>query len=105
MPQLRDRPILSDFQEYVVQLERERGFSHQTLLQKCLLLGEEMGELFKSIRKIEGLSMDDKSKVGAAADELADVFIYLCAIANRLGIDLEKAFRDKEAINQTRTWK
>lgn len=38
-------------------------------------------------------------------DELADLIIYLCAIANRYEIDLEQAFREKEEINKERTWK
>ena len=36
--------------------------------------------------------------------EAADVFIYLLDICNHFGIDLEKAFRDKEEINKKRTW-
>jgi NTP pyrophosphatase (non-canonical NTP hydrolase) len=32
------------------------------------------------------------------------VLIYVCCIANRFGIDLEQAFRDKEAQNEQRTW-
>jgi hypothetical protein len=31
--------------------------------------------------------------------------IYLCAIANRYGIDLESAFRSTEALNESRGWK
>ena len=38
-------------------------------------------------------------------DELADVFIYLCSLANRYGIDLEAAIRAKEEINKTRVWR
>ena len=38
------------------------------------------------------------------AEEIVDVFNYLIAIANRLEIDLEKAFRYKNQLNQTRTW-
>jgi len=30
--------------------------------------------------------------------------IYLCSIANRLNIDLETAFRQKEVINHNRQW-
>ena len=41
---------------------------------------------------------------GEMAEEIVDVFNYLCAIANRLDIDLEQAFRDKNARNQTRRW-
>ena len=38
------------------------------------------------------------------AEELVDVFNYLCAIANRLDIDLENAFRQKNKVNQGRQW-
>jgi len=104
MPELGSDPTLGDFQRYVEKLEQERGFAEQTVLDKCLLLGEEVGELFKAIRKSEGLLIDEASRVGEIGEELADVLIYLCAIANRTGIDLETAFRSKEARNHTRTW-
>jgi NTP pyrophosphatase (non-canonical NTP hydrolase) len=42
---------------------------------------------------------------GSVVEELADVLIYLCAIANRLGISLDEALHKKEEINETRTWK
>jgi len=105
MPELKSNPTLEIFQEYVVELEKERGFSKQTISDKCLLLGEEIGELFKAVRKSEGLAIDVNSNFSEISDELADIFIYLCAIANRKGIDLEKAFRDKEEKNKKRTWK
>jgi NTP pyrophosphatase (non-canonical NTP hydrolase) len=38
------------------------------------------------------------------ADELADVVILLCAVANRYGVDLEAAIRAKEEVNKTRVW-
>jgi NTP pyrophosphatase (non-canonical NTP hydrolase) len=104
MPELRKKPTLTDFQRYVAELEQERGFSEQGVLKKCLLLGEEIGELFKSIRKREGISIDLGSKASTVDEELADVLIMLCSIANRLGVDLEEAFRCKEEINKGRTW-
>ena len=104
MPQLNDRPTLADFQYYVARLEIERGFADQSVRDKCLLLGEEIGELFKAVRKSEGLKIDDTSHFGTVSEELADIFIYVCAIANRHDIDLEEAFRDKEAINHQRSW-
>ncbi|WP_297088728.1 MazG nucleotide pyrophosphohydrolase domain-containing protein [uncultured Draconibacterium sp.] len=105
MPELHRKPSLSDFQEYVAELEQERGFLSQTTIDKCLLLGEEVGELFKAIRKTEGLLIDTNSAFTEVGDELADIFIYLCAIANRKGIDLEAAFREKEEKNKKRSWK
>ncbi|WP_342607169.1 MazG nucleotide pyrophosphohydrolase domain-containing protein [Vibrio tritonius] len=104
MPTLKPNANLADFQKYVAELEVERGFSDQKVNEKCLLLGEEVGELFKAIRKAEGIAIDPNSKVGEIGDELADVFIYLCSIANRYDIDLETAFLDKELKNSKRKW-
>ena len=104
MPELNPAARLADYQAYVVELERERGFDGQRPIDKCLLLGEEVGELFKAVRRAEGLSVDPDSKIGDIADEAADVLILLCAIANRYGVDLEQAFREKEALNKTRRW-
>lgn len=105
MPELKQNPTLKNFQEYVAELENERGFSHQTTIDKCLLLGEEIGELFKAVRKSEGLAVDSNSNFTEIGDELTDIFIYLCAIANGKGIDLEEAFRKKEEKNKQRIWK
>ncbi len=104
MLHLKSSPTLADIQEYVRQLEDERGFTDVTLQQNCLLLGEEIGELFKAIRKVENMRIDHNSKVGTVEEEIADVIIFLCSIANRLNIDVEQAFRDKEEINKQRTW-
>lgn len=104
MPELPGNPTLQDFQTYVTALEKERGFSNQSVRDKCLLLGEEVGELFKAVRKTEGLATDPESEVGELRGELTDIFIYLCAIANRYNIDLEQAFIEKEEINKKRLW-
>ncbi len=101
---LGPRPTLADLQAYVEDLENERGFSDQTARDKCLLLGEEAGELFRAVRRAEGLRVDPASRRAEVGEELADLLIYLCAIANRYGIDLEAAFRAKEARNRERTW-
>lgn len=105
MPHLAKKPTLTEFQQYVSELETERGFAHQTIIDKCLLLGEEVGELFKAVRKTEGLAVDENSSFTEIGDELTDIFIYICAIANRKGIDLENAFREKEEKNKKRIWK
>ncbi len=101
---LKPGPTLRDFQEYVKKLEDERGFTQQNAIEKCLLLGEEIGELFKAVRKTVRLKTDVKANVGSIDEELADIMIYLCAIANRFDIDLEQAFRKKEEHNKKRTW-
>ncbi len=105
MPKLSKNPDLATLQEYVAALEEERGFTNNTVPQLCLLLGEEVGELFKAIRKQQKMKVDSKSTVGNVDEELADILIYLCSIANRLNIDLERAFRNKEELNHQREWK
>ncbi len=86
-------------------MEEERGFTSQDTVTKCLLLGEELGELFRAVRRAEGVLVAEGSPAAEVGHELADVLIYLCAIANRQGVDLEEAFRAKEAINDGRRWK
>ena len=87
MIELKEHATLQDIQCYVTQLEKERGFTHESVLQKCLMLGEEVGECYEQI------SAKDIAKV---ADELADICIYVCAIANRLSINLEDACRKQD---------
>lgn len=104
MPHLKIKPTLQDYQKYVSEMEISRGFSKEGALEKCLLLGEEVGELFKAIRKVQKIAIDEDSKVGAISHELADIFVYLCSIANRYNVDLEWAFREKEEENKKRSW-
>lgn len=105
MPVLKNNPALKDIQSYVAELEQERGFTDNTVLQNCLQLGEEVGELFKAIRKTEKMKVDANSDTKHIDEELADIVIFLCSIANRYNIDIEQAFREKEEHNKTRTWK
>ena len=103
--ELKTDPTLRDFQAYVRKLEDERGFTQQNAIEKCLLLGEEMGELFKAVRKTVKLKTDVNANIGSVDEEIADMLIYLCSIANRFDIDIEQAFRKKEEHNKKRTWK
>jgi NTP pyrophosphatase (non-canonical NTP hydrolase) len=101
MPILKKDPVLKDFQLYVKELEIERNFAKEDVVAKCLLLGEEVGELFKAIRKKDKvIKIDHNSKCGSIDEELADIIIYLCSIANRFDVDLEQAFREKEDLNK-----
>ena len=102
---LPKNPTLKDFQEYELKMEKIRGFYGQNILEKCILLGEEVGELFESVRKSRKIKIDEKTKVDPTFYEVADVFILILAICNTLGIDLEEAFREKEKYNKKRKWK
>ena len=84
MSTLKKSPALKDIQEYVQELEKERNFDQESILQKCLILGEEIGELFKSIRKSADIKLDSNSKAKEVAHELADILIVMCTIANSI---------------------
>lgn len=101
---LEKNQSLEEIQRYVADMEIERGFSDLPVIEQCLKLGEEVGEVFKAVRKSQKMHVDPNSAVGDVGEELADVLIYVCAIANRLGIGLDDALRSKEAVNETRTW-
>ena len=104
MPTLDHPANLAAYQRYVAALEEERGFADQSTIEKCLLLGEEVGELFKAVRAAEGVATETGTEISAVADELADVFIMLIAVANHVGIDLAGAFLTKEEQNKSRNW-
>lgn len=101
---LKEKPTLSDFQEYIKAVVEERGFQQENLTEIFMLFLEECGELAKAARKHSGIHTDPESKLHAAGEEAADVFMYLIDICNHMGIDLEKAFREKEEKNSKRVW-
>lgn len=119
------------YQAYIHALEKLHGWLDTDLVHNCFLMGEEVGELFKAVRQYnryytesqhapeatteasardEARGADEASERNAAAgkaaiaEEIVDVLNYLIALANRLDIDLEEAFRTKNHRNQQRTW-
>lgn len=103
--ELKSGATLKEVQEYIRTVLRERGFEGETVVEKCLLLGEEIGELYKAVRKAQGVKSDDKSRFGKIEHELADILMYTLDIANKCNVDLEEALREKEKINRQRSWK
>jgi NTP pyrophosphatase (non-canonical NTP hydrolase) len=95
---------LPGIQRYVAQMETERGLDQQDLPSQCLKLGEEVGELYRAVRKLQGHPQDPSGRTADVGDEAVDTLILLMSIANRCGINLEDAFRAKEARNETRAW-
>ena len=77
-----------------------RAKDHHPELKKeyMLKLTEEVGELAKAIRKnqvrAEGAPIKE-----TIDEELWDVLYYVIALANCCGVDLERAIKDKEDIN------
>ncbi len=110
MIELPQQASVADLQRYVHELEASKGWLEADLARNCFLMGEEVGELFAAVRKLEPLLHPDPEAPGRreavehVGEELVDVMNYLLAIANRLDLDLEACFRAKNARNQHRTW-
>ncbi len=104
---LKEKPTLKDLQQHIDEVCRERGWDKNTHTEKFLLFVEEVGELAKEIRNTSGLySKKAKGEEGRAhlEEEFADVLNYLLDLANTFDVDLEKAYRDKHRVNETRSW-
>lgn len=48
---LQEKPTLKDFQNYVAELVKERGFEKETVPEIFMLFFEECGEMAKATRK------------------------------------------------------
>lgn len=101
---LKENPTLKDYQKYIADMIKERGFEEESLPQIFMLFLEECGELAKAARKHQGLKTDKNSEHFHVEHEAADVFNYFLDICNHLDVDLEKAFREKEEVNKKRHW-
>lgn len=104
---LNEDNTLQEVQQYIKKVIEIRGFANQEIEKTMLLLLEEVGELAKSIRKNATNMSIDKNKINhydTIESEIADVFIVLSCVCNKLNIDLYKALKDKEEENIKRVW-
>ena len=104
---LNESNTLPEIQNYIKEVIRIRGFAGQEIEKTMLLLLEEVGKLAKSIRKNATNMNIDKNKLNhydTIESEIADVFIVLNSVCNKLNIDLYKALKDKEEENIKRKW-
>ena len=59
----------------------------------------ELNELFQWLTEEQSSMKDDIGKVEEIRKEIADIFIYLLRLADKLDIDIEEAIREKIEIN------
>ena len=105
---LNEKNTLNEIQNYIKEVIKIRGFSEQKVQDIMLLLLEETGELAKAIRKTIPEASVDYERIENYTDieeEVADVFIVLVSICNRLNINLYDAIIKKEEKNIKRQWK
>jgi NTP pyrophosphatase (non-canonical NTP hydrolase) len=105
MAHLPEKPALKELQQYVAEVCQERGWTKDSPSEKFVLFIEEVGELAKAMRKTFGLYEEQaKQNNVSLEEEFADVLSYLLDLANCFEVDLETAFRAKEAVNRSRRW-
>lgn len=105
MAYLSENPTLQELQRYIAEVCQERGWTKDSPPEKFVLFIEEVGELAKAMRKAAGLYQEQaRQRDISLEEEFADVLSYLLDLANCFQIDLERAFREKEKVNQARTW-
>ena len=80
--------------------ERDWGQFHSPKNLSMALIGEtaELVAHFQWLTEAQSRELDEKT-LAAVRDEIADVQIYLARLADRLGVDIESAVRDKLADN------
>ncbi|HDR8064221.1 MazG nucleotide pyrophosphohydrolase domain-containing protein [Bacillus thuringiensis] len=89
-----------EFQRYVSNFSKEKGFQDTTIEERIMYAMTELGELAEVILKRDKMQ-DAKKEIGL---EIFDVIWNVCDLANKLNIDLEKAFEEKMKINKNREW-
>jgi deoxyguanosine kinase len=117
MDDIAPRGSLSDYQKFHAEFDRSKGFITD-LYFNYLCLSEEMGELGSELatlwREETELVMQGKAETKARElaignrrsgiqSELADCMAYLLKLANYVGVDLERAYRDKMKTNEVRS--
>ncbi|GGG19217.1 MazG nucleotide pyrophosphohydrolase domain-containing protein [Paenibacillus aceti] len=92
----------AQFQQYVRDYSKEKGFDTSSIEQRMLYLMTEVGELSKEVLAVSfDPAATKKENLGF---EMYDVVWNIFDLANKLDIDLEQAFKQKMKINEKRTW-
>jgi NTP pyrophosphatase (non-canonical NTP hydrolase) len=95
---------LDRLQRYYRRAASRRGWETESPRDTLLLLTEELGELARAVRKLEGLDRSHAPEgVGDVGEELADVQLYVIHLANALGLELAGAVTSKELVNARRS--
>ena len=92
----------SEFQQYVREYSKIKGFDTSTIEQRTLYLMTEVGELAKEVLTVS--FHPDAEKKENLGFEMYDVVWNIFDLANKLNIDLDQAFKRKMEINDKRVW-
>ena len=86
--------LVNEIRAFNSEREWDQYHSPKNLATCVLIEAAELAEVFQWLTEKESWEPDKKA-MGEAEDEIADVFIYLLNLADRLGIDPVKASHKK----------
>ncbi|TFJ92034.1 MazG nucleotide pyrophosphohydrolase domain-containing protein [Lentibacillus salicampi] len=96
---------LDDFQQYVKAFCEEKGFSNVSDEERYLFFMSEVGEMSEELLNLRFAEDDKQLEIKKAlSHEIFDVIWNAVEIANRQGINLTQAFKEKMEINSKRSW-
>ena len=95
---------LNELQAEVVAARSRWGFAGEGIERLLVLFASEVGEMIGAVAKerLYGkLHVPDEDK-SSVKHEMADILVYMFALADSLGIDLESAIESKIRLNDSR---
>jgi len=94
---------IKEIQEKLAKFAEERDWdqfhSPKNLVMALTSEVGELNEFFQWLTEGQSLIKDDSAKTDEIRQEIADIFIYLLRLADKLDIDIEEAVREKIEIN------
>jgi NTP pyrophosphatase (non-canonical NTP hydrolase) len=86
-------------QEFADQRDWNQFHSPKNLAMALVVEAAELAEHFQWLTQQESYELE-AGKLEKVAEELADIFVYLVRLADRLGVDLPAAVDRKIALNE-----
>jgi NTP pyrophosphatase (non-canonical NTP hydrolase) len=87
---------LSEYQQRLAALERERGWDRVLPSHTFLHMGEELGEIGRILQCLEGYrttELDRKELCQELAGELADLTAFVFKLASQHGVDMDQTMQ------------
>lgn len=91
--------IKTRLRDFAAERDWEQFHSPKNLSMALIVEAGELVEHFQWLKQDESLALSS-DKLDEVAQEIADIQIYLVRLADKLGVDIEKAVEEKIAINE-----
>jgi NTP pyrophosphatase (non-canonical NTP hydrolase) len=97
---------IREIQEQARELRAAQGWPDAPAEERALSLVAEVGELVREVLRLarRGEGEDPAEVRDRLGLEMYDVVWNVCDLADKLGIDLDRAFAEKAALNRSRRW-